>query len=133
MSTLVIHMFGSFTIFADNQVVDNFRSQRAVELFCYLMLYRDRPYHRDHLDELPCSAGNHLLVIDSDWLYINQDVNFWLDIREFLGLDRAHESTHQRLMRLFYLTGDWTAAICQFILVKMRLIKSKILDLGFQH
>jgi DNA-binding SARP family transcriptional activator len=104
-------MFGRFAIFADNQVVDSFRCQKALELFGYLMLYRDRPHHRDQLaetfwgdrctaeskkyfrktlwqlqtslDQLPCSAGEHLLEIESDWLYINQRIHYWLDIMEF--------------------------------------------------
>jgi DNA-binding SARP family transcriptional activator len=223
MSTLDIRLFGKFAIYTENQAVECFRCQKALELFCYLMLYRGQPHHRDHLaetfwgdrctaaskkyfrktlwqlqsslEQLPYSAPTNLLLVESDWLQINQSVDFGLDVREFegvysnlagargrdldqrnfraaqdavslykadllegcyqdwciyererykdmyfalvdklmgycesnqkyetgivfgrklLGIDRAREGTHLRLMRLYYLAGDRTAAIRQF-------------------
>lgn len=227
MSTIDVHLFGKFAIYVENQAVECFRCRKALDLFCYLMLHREQPHHRDQLaeafwghrctaeskkyfrktlwqlqsalEQLPYPANTNLLLVEHDWLQINRRIDFWLDVMEFesiystlagargwdldqqnfraaqdavslykgdllggcyqdwciyererfkdmyfvlvdklmgycesnqkyeigilygkklLGLDRARERTHMRLMRLFYLAGDRTAAIRQFELCR---------------
>lgn len=111
MSILEIHLFGKFTIYDQGQVVNPFRSQKALELLCFLLLHWEQPHHRDHLanifwgerctseskkylrktlwqlhsvlDALPHPDLTNLIRTETDWLQINQNLNVWLDTLEF--------------------------------------------------
>jgi DNA-binding SARP family transcriptional activator len=223
MAVLNIQLFGRLVIKRDDHEVVNIDSSKALELFCYLLLYRDRPHHRERLAGLLwddcCTAQSKkylrqtlwqlqtainteeprecqpVVLVDPDWVQINPKADLQLDVafvekvyqhvqgirgtdlhaesvsmlrnavdcykghllegwyqdwclfeRErfqifVLGLldklvefyeargefgagleygtrilrfDRARERTHRRLMMLFYLSGDRTAALRQF-------------------
>lgn len=49
MATFKIHLFGRFNTHRDDRELDCFPSTKAKELFCYLLLYRDRPHTRETL------------------------------------------------------------------------------------
>jgi DNA-binding SARP family transcriptional activator len=44
-----IHLFGRFNTHRDDRELDCFPSTKAKELFCYLLLHRDRPHTRETL------------------------------------------------------------------------------------
>ena len=223
MSTIQIRMFGKFEMAIDGRSVHCFRCHKAQELFCFLILFYDRPHNREQLAELfygeHCTADSkkylrkilwqlqselelildpncsHLIQVDQDWLRFNGNGNVWIDVLEFehlmmqisgrqgeefdeqsfqlaqkveglyigdllggwyqdwcifererlkdvyialvdkliaycetqsnyecgvqygrklLAMDRAHESTYQRMIRLFLNSGDRTSALRVF-------------------
>jgi len=111
MSTINIHLFGRFETFVGDRPVECFCSQKALDLFCFLILFRDRPHHREHLAEIfwgqRCTSEakkylrktlwqlqsgleklsvenrDKLIRIEPEWLYYNQDMELWLDVMEF--------------------------------------------------
>ena len=223
MANLRIHLFGKLCIDYNGQVLKGFDSRKVQELFCYLLLNRNREHPREVLANLLWSenttaqsksylrkalwqlqyalesqtslSANCILLVDSAWIQINAKAEMWLDVEMFeqtytpvmgipgekldchraqtlrsavelyradlledcyqswclyerqrlqhiylsildklmgycevhqeyesglsygmqiLQYDRAHESTHRRLMRLLYLAGDRTGALRQF-------------------
>ena len=49
MAALKIHLFGRFNTHRDGRELDCFPSAKAKEVFCYLLLHRDRPHTRETL------------------------------------------------------------------------------------
>jgi DNA-binding SARP family transcriptional activator len=106
MHALRICLFGKFRIVepkAGN--ILRIEPHKAEELFIYLLLHRDQPQSREHLADvlwrelgseqsksylrkalwqlqsnLETIAGQNILLVDGDWLQINKDFDFWLDI-----------------------------------------------------
>jgi DNA-binding SARP family transcriptional activator len=223
MSALHICLFGRFDVRCGEQALTDFNARRMQELFCYLLLHRDRPHPRETLASLlwcDCSTAqskkrlrqalwqlqatletcvkcinDQILLAEFDWIQINPDLDLWLDVAVFeqayafarevpgkkldtqrmeklqaavdlyrgdllegwyqdwclyererlqnmylsmldklmgyceahgcyetglaygnrlLHYDPAHERTHQRMMHLYYLVGDRTAALRQY-------------------
>lgn len=225
MSALHVSLFGKFRVwYGDDETgVIHIEASKAQQLLSYLLLNRYRAYPRESLAELLWKKGSdaqtkkglrqtlwqlqtildtctentadRLLFVDSEWIGLNQQVDFWLDVDIFeqaasifqdksgaelneqsvaqleaalqlyrgallegwyedwclyererlqnvavlmlsklidycethhhyeagiaygerlLRLDRAHERTHQSLMRLHYLAGDRTLALRQY-------------------
>jgi DNA-binding SARP family transcriptional activator len=223
MSLLHISLFGRFDVRNGQHLLPGFEARRAQELFCYLLLYRDRPHPREvlanllwderstdspgrclrkalwqlrsALDSQGRPLSDDMLLVESDWVQLNPDADLWLDVGDFeaafrrvqhlegsaldaqavqalgaavdlyrgglqenwyrdwylyererfrhmylsmleklmahyeafhrypaaieygsriLSCERAHERTHRRLMRLYYLAGDRTAALRQY-------------------
>lgn len=220
MDTLRVCLFGRLGIRRDQQMLNGFEAHKVQDLFCYLLLYRDRPHSREALADLlwgeqsmtqsrrylrkvlwqlqaalDAQVGaleNPLLLVETDWVQVNPNADLWLDVavfeqaftlvrgvpgrlldsqcvqelqgavdlyrgdllegcyrdwciyererfqhmylamldklmdycqarrdyeaglsygRRILRYDRARERTHRRLMRLYYLAGDRTAAL----------------------
>jgi DNA-binding SARP family transcriptional activator len=223
MATLTIHMFGGVTFERDGAPIAGFHSGKSQELFCYLLLQRQRPLAREALASLfwgECTTaqsrkylrqtlwqlqgildsgadarGGRLVVVDGDSVGIDPQGEMWLDVETFehafaqaqntlgdqlkecqftalrdavqlyrgdllegwyddwclfqrerlqnmylmmldklmcycesrsmyqtgleygervLGLDRAHERTHQKMVKLLYLSGDRAGALRQY-------------------
>lgn len=223
MANLKVKLFGAFRVWQNGQPVEGIDSGKAQELFCYLLLFRNRPHSRETLAGFlwrnrPTSqakkylrqaiwqihttlesegrpANGRVLLVDPDWIRLNPDADLWLDVaclektymlvrgvpgraldtirvqamrsaadaytghllegwfqdwclleRErlqnvflatldklmdycevngdyeagladgarVLAIDLARERTHRRLMRLYYLYGDRTAALRQY-------------------
>lgn len=224
MATLRIQLFGRFTLHRNNQLAHCLEARKVQELFCYLLLHRTQAHAREALagllwgefsgaqakkslrqslwqlqialdahDDQPPQA--RLVLVDAEWIRINTDADFWLDVEVFeqafaaskgragealddaiarqlrnavelyqgdllagwyldwclyererlqnmylamldklmvhcqaihefeagldygtrvLQLDRAHERTHRRLMNLYALAGDRSAALRQY-------------------
>jgi DNA-binding SARP family transcriptional activator len=52
MSALHICLFGRFDVRCGEQALTDFNARRMQELFCYLLLHRDRPHPRETLASL---------------------------------------------------------------------------------
>jgi DNA-binding SARP family transcriptional activator len=111
MSTVSIRLFGKFSAQLDAQRIEGLEAPRLQELFSYLLLYRGRPHARETLAALlwgdsptaiskkylrqalwqlqsalnahAAASARHLLVVETDWIHINQDAGSWLDVAEF--------------------------------------------------
>ncbi|MGD2157635.1 MAG: winged helix-turn-helix domain-containing protein, partial [Anaerolineales bacterium] len=110
MSTFNCYLFGRFRAHCNQQPVTSFHSQKALELLCFLLLNRDRPYHREILAEvlwgenrdrskaylrkaiwqlqkslsaIPDLVEDNLLQVDPEWLQIKADADIWTDAGTF--------------------------------------------------
>jgi DNA-binding SARP family transcriptional activator len=110
-TTLRVFLFGKFRAQLGEQVLTGLKASRVQELFCYLLLNRDRPHPRETLAGLlwgdtttaqskaylrkalwQLQAGldsqtelisGDILVVDADWVQINPRTGLWLDVAEF--------------------------------------------------
>ncbi len=110
MSLVNIHLLGKFEIDAGGQPFPGFHSQKALELFCFLLLFSNQPHHREKLadmfwgercvsdskkyfrktlwqlqsalNQLPVSGINDYLSIESNWLQYKQTDDVFLDVLE---------------------------------------------------
>ncbi len=111
MSTLSVCLFGKFRIHRDDQIVNGLNARKVQELFCYLLLHRERSHPRETLAgllwgdtstaqskkflrqalwqlqstlDLPSdSPPSRLLVAEPDCVQFNLNADYWLDVREF--------------------------------------------------
>ncbi len=112
MSNLRISLFGKFQVESHGKPLSNgFDSRKVQELFSYLLAYRDRSHPRETLADLlwgdnsSIQARKYLrqalwqlqsalkseseenscevLIVDPEWVSINQDADFWLDLAVF--------------------------------------------------
>jgi DNA-binding SARP family transcriptional activator len=110
MSRLTISLFGRFSAVRSEKEVEGLEAQKVQELLCYLLIHRDRPHGREKLADLlwPTSsctqskqylrqtlcqlqaalatnevADNALIVVESDWIQINTDAAYTLDLCQF--------------------------------------------------
>jgi DNA-binding SARP family transcriptional activator len=223
MTTLRVSLFGQLHVQCSEQVVTDLYPRKLQELFCYLLIHRDRAHPRETLASLLWSDSStaqsrkylrqalwqlqtvtntqgepiirDTLLVDPEWVQVNPDADLWLDAAVFeqvcfrvhgisghaldaaqaqalrgaadlyrgdllegwfqdwclyererlqnmylvildklmdhcelcgeyeagldfgfrtLRCDGARERTHRRLMRLYYLAGDRTAAMRQY-------------------
>lgn len=223
MRALHIRLFGKLSVECDQHALTGLELSKVQELFCYLLVNRDRSHAREALAGLlwgdsPTAkskkylrqalwqlqsalnganepVGQGLLVVGDEWVDMNSDSNLWIDVAAFqqawnefgslpdrdltdsavevlkeaaelyhgdllegwyhdwciyererlqslylemlgklmgysevhedyqtglaygsriLHYDRAHERTHRRLMRMYYMAGDRTAALRQY-------------------
>ena len=111
MQSFRISLFGKFQVRFKGQILSSLGGDKSQALFCYLLLYRDRPHSREILANLlwddvtstqskgylrkalwqiqtelnkynELSNGN-FLNIDADWVQINPNAEYWLDVVEF--------------------------------------------------
>lgn len=111
MNKLRLFLFGKFRAQYGGHSIHAFDGQKVQALFCYLLIYQDRPHSREMLanllwgDVTPDHAKSYLrkalwqiqtelnkyekntngpiLNIDSDWIQINPLADFWLDVAVF--------------------------------------------------
>ena len=109
MNCLHISLFGKFCVVSQTKTWLEIEPAKVQELFFFLLLYANRPHTREKLAELlwqdstavqsrkylrqtlwqlngilDNALGNHeLLLVDSDWIQINPNVEYWLDTEEF--------------------------------------------------
>jgi DNA-binding SARP family transcriptional activator len=119
MRGLRIYLFGKFEICVGDQVSDPFGAYKARELFCYLLIHRDRPhpreavavllwpdapmsqsrkYLRKTLWQLQAALDTQLrcfrlqaLSVDSEWIQVKPRADIWIDVAAF---DQAFTSCH---------------------------------------
>jgi DNA-binding SARP family transcriptional activator len=111
MDGLRVCLFGKLDVKRGDQGTVDLCARKAQELFCYLLLHRDRPRTREALaavlwnDCSPAQSKKHLrqtlwqlqtairlptephhapvLTVESEWVYIDPRNNLWLDVAEF--------------------------------------------------
>lgn len=107
MTIPCISLFRGLSATFDDKTLDSLGAQKVQELFCYLLIYRDRPHLREQLMALlweqsePAQArkylrqtlwqlqnsldgqGDQLLLAESDWIQINPQASYWLDVAQF--------------------------------------------------
>lgn len=108
MSTLYVCLLGKFRVQFGEQDFTDLYPYKLQELFCYLLLYRDRSHQREALaaqlwcdsstsqskknlrqalwqlqsatDGQGCYPNRHLLATDPYYVRIDPDANLWLDV-----------------------------------------------------
>lgn len=111
MTRLLISLFGRFEVRFGSTVLAGFDARKVQELFCYLLLYRDHPHHREKLADLlwgdcttaqskqylrktlwqlqtaldvqPGGARHALLLVQPEWVELNPEARLWLDVAVF--------------------------------------------------
>lgn len=124
MPRLHFHLFGRFSITSDGKVLEGLEGKKIQELLCYLLLYRDQPQPRETLagmiwGDLPGAqskkalrnalwhiqsvlhtntqaANRELWCIESDWIQIQPDADYWLDISAFEQIYQQVRGTRGR-------------------------------------
>lgn len=118
MAELRVRLFGRLRARRNGETLSGLRGSKVQELFCYLLLYRQRAHPRESLAALlwenGSSAGSKkylrqalwqlqsalqeesgihgredVLDLESEWLGVSPRANLWLDVAE---LERAHGS-----------------------------------------
>jgi len=108
MTTLSVRLFGKFSAHHDEHLLDALEIRKLQDLFCYLVLYRDRPHARETLasllwgntstaqskaylrkglwklqEALAAPARQQILLVESDWVQLNTKADLWLDVEVF--------------------------------------------------
>jgi DNA-binding SARP family transcriptional activator len=111
MSALRVFLFGKFHLQLGEHVLTSLGSGKVQELFCYLLLHRDRSHPREYLANLLWSdspttqskkylrqnlwqlqaamrpqtepANSRLLLLDDGWVRLNPKAGLWLDAAVF--------------------------------------------------
>lgn len=108
MNNLQIFLFGKFCVQYGDKVLTGLEGGRIQELFCYLLLYRNRCHPRETLanllwnetptiqsksrlrkplwqiqSALDSQGGSPVLLVDPDWVQINPEAGIWLDVTMF--------------------------------------------------
>jgi DNA-binding SARP family transcriptional activator len=111
MARINIRLFGKFSAQHGEQELNRLDIRKLQDLFCYLVLYRDRPHPRETLasilwgntstaqskaylrkalwqlqEALAISADpteRQVLLVDPDWVQLNAKADLWLDVQVF--------------------------------------------------
>ncbi|MCI0521020.1 MAG: hypothetical protein L0Z70_12305 [Chloroflexi bacterium] len=99
---LQIFLLGKLALCQRNQVANSIENSKAAELFCYLLLHRERPHPREMLATLlwknqpaaqakkylrqalwhlqACLSGLAALQVEDEWMQIRPQADLWLDV-----------------------------------------------------
>lgn len=136
MSILRISLLGRLTVCGSGQTWSALGTQKAQELFCYLLINRNYPHNREFLASLlwenistaqskqyfrktlwqlqsildKHTSSSDLLLVEADWIQVNSKSNFWLDLVAFEGV-----FTSIKNIRATELTPDQVASMEQVI------------------
>ena len=119
MPGLKVRLFGKLHIEWNDTIIEGFDSSKVQELFCYLLLHRERPHPREALASLLWDANSTaqskkylrqtlwqlqnilpdqnedndtpLLLIEPDWIRVNPEAELWIDVEEF---EQAYKNAH---------------------------------------
>jgi DNA-binding SARP family transcriptional activator len=111
MSHVCVCLLGKFSIIQSGKTLESLDAYKVQELFCYLLLHRDRPHSREMLagllwgdsstaqskkylrqtlwhlqtalDQSCEQHGERLLLVDADWVQLNPKADVWLDVALF--------------------------------------------------
>lgn len=111
MHDLQIFLFGRFQVKCTQHSLITLEARKAQELFFYLLLQPDRPHFRETLADLLWGdasaaqpkrylskalwqiqatlnpsvepASKPLLLVESDWIQLNPEADYWLDVKVF--------------------------------------------------
>lgn len=169
MNCLSISLFGRFNACHNMDILIGLDAAKLQELFSYLLIYRDRTHHRERLATLLWDAKSTtqskkylrqalwqlrqhleicygdeapLLQLDGDWITINKEASFWLDVQEFeaafagvrevVGHEMTTEAASQikKVVQLYKgnLLEGWYQDWCNFERERFQLIYLAMLD-----
>lgn len=122
MHTLCVRLFGRFDASYGEQMLEGLEANKVQELFCYLLVHRDRPQSREALaDALWCDLpdsqsrkhlrqtlwqlntalvsqlghlGDPVLLVDCHWVRVNPNADLWLDVAAFEQAYALAKDTH---------------------------------------
>jgi DNA-binding SARP family transcriptional activator len=111
VGVLQVSLFGRFRVRCGRQPLAGLGASKVQELFCYLLLYRDRPHPREALanllwgdcptiqskrylrkalwriqtalDSRADSNNGRVLLVEPDWVRFNPEADLWLDVAAF--------------------------------------------------
>lgn len=111
MERLRVSLLGKFRMQLGDRVLTSLTTAKLRDLFCYLLLYRERPhlreklanllwdestttqpqrclrktlsYLRSALDSEAEHLSDNLLLVEPEWIQVNPEANLWLDIATF--------------------------------------------------
>ena len=110
MPTIQIRLFGKFCVYRNDQVLEGLDACKVQELFCYLLLHRERPHARETLAgtlwgnnptpqakkylrqalwqlqtalDLPAAAPERFLQVEVEWVQLHPVGDLWLDVALF--------------------------------------------------
>ncbi|MFQ5945565.1 MAG: BTAD domain-containing putative transcriptional regulator [Anaerolineae bacterium] len=108
MPRLRAHLFGRLRVLLEGKELEGLESRKVQELFCYLVIHRDRPHPRETLasvlweasstahskkylrqalwqlqSAVRPSTGARLLEIDSEWVSLSPKADLWVDVVTF--------------------------------------------------
>ena len=111
MNDVCIHLLGRFTAEYLGQSIRGLDGGKVRELFCYLLLHRERPQPREALadllwnnipapeskkhlrqvlwqmnstlDSYSAAIGVRLVLIEPEWIYVNPRSDLWIDVAAF--------------------------------------------------
>jgi DNA-binding SARP family transcriptional activator len=114
MSTLRIQLFGKLSVESDGRSLEGLDANKAQELFCYLLVNRDRPHPRESLAALlwgeaagerskkylrqslwqlqgvlDTGGARSLLSAEHDWVRLESEGGLWLDVEAFERASRG--------------------------------------------
>lgn len=107
--SLTIYCFGSFQVYEDDHVIDEWASRKGKAIFKYLLMHRDRPVAKEQLMDLfwpnsrPDAARNNLnvaiyglrqalrngypdfshIIFQDDCYILNPEMRLWVDVDAF--------------------------------------------------
>ncbi len=151
MSTLNVSLFGKLEVRHGQDRLITLDTHNAQKLFCYLLLFRDRPHTRESLanvlwgdqsaahsknylrkalwqlqatlDEQAYAAKGQLLLLDGDWVQLHPQADLWLDVAVF---ERAAAVAHGTPGR------NLPAELVQTLRAAAALYRGELLD-GWYH
>lgn len=110
MCVLRVFLLGKLHMQCGEQTLAGLEARKAQELFCYLLLHRNRPHPREILADLlwgdittaqskkylrkalwqlqsalntPADPGPSALLVEPDWVQLNPEADLWLDAGVF--------------------------------------------------
>lgn len=111
MAGLSVRLFRNIEIERDGQTLADINARKVQELFCYLLLYKERAHHREVLASLlwansstaqskrylrqalwrlqahlGCqveSIRGRVFLVDPEWVRVNPTADLWLDVAQF--------------------------------------------------
>jgi DNA-binding SARP family transcriptional activator len=107
--SLTVYCFGSFQVYEDDHVIDEWASRKGKAIFKYLLMHRDRPVAKEQLMDLfwpnsrPDAARNNLnvaiyglrqalrngypdfshIIFQDDCYILNPEMRLWVDVDAF--------------------------------------------------
>jgi DNA-binding SARP family transcriptional activator len=108
---MCVYLFGKFSVECENRVWQLAEAAKERELFCYLLIHRNRPHPRESLanllwsetttekskkylrqalwhlhgafEKLDIKFNNQVIQVEHDWVQLNSNENLRLDVSQF--------------------------------------------------
>ena len=123
MVFLRISLFGKFCVWCDERLMAGIDAGKVQQLFCYLLLHRDRPHPREKLaslfwdntstaqskkylrqtlwqlqSSLEEASSDQVILVEPEWVQINSAPHLWLDVAAFEESFRLAQGTPGRAL-----------------------------------